>query len=902
MSKKIRSLLSTFTAVLTALAMVFTTGAAAQALPDKVKLTVHYNRVAGDYDTWNVYLWRNVDGNGDKEVAANGFMFTETDDFGMVAVAEVDGMANFKDLGFIIRKGAWVKKEGAGCGPTKNGDRFAAFDGTGVSEIWIKQDDCEIYTEAPVVVAPTPAIVSASIDDLNKITVNLNQQFTLAQGGGANGFIVSGGLSVTSVALRGGNGTSSSSVVLTLSAPITFGQSYTVTHTAAGSGDSFGSKVATIGNVMNSDGFNSAFNYSGDDLGATYTQSSTGFKVWAPLATAVSLLTYQSASSPSAQATVTQMVKGEKGTWSVSLSGDQKGTIYGYQVTRNGETVRSIDPYARASTANGGRGVVVDLDSTDPTGWSTTSKPAFSGKAVDATFYELHVRDFSNDTSSGIPAAHRNKFLALTDNNTSYAWATTVTDPKTKKKKVVQYRTATGVAAIKELGVSHVQLLPIYDFASGGDETAPIFNWGYDPDNYNVPEGGYSSDATNPTARITELKQAVQNLHANGLRVVMDVVYNHVANASSFSFELITPGYFFRTDDTGTLLNGTGCGNEVASERPMVRKFIVDSVKYWASEYKLDGFRFDLMGILDVTTMQQVRQAVTAVDPTILVIGEGWNMGGLPEDQRASQVNIENLTGISAFNDQIRDGVKGSVFNANETGWATGNLGRKNDVMAGITGNVAYSALVSGNWITNDPGQSVNYVEAHDNLTLADKLTASYGGTATARSQVQRFATSIPLLAQGLPFLHAGQEFERTKNGDDNSYNSGDGPNALKYKQRVANATTLNYVKGLLAIRKSHPAFRMSTTSQVKSNLSFLTTGSTVIAYKLNGAAVGDKWSTIVVIHNSSKLTQSVTLPGAKATWKVVVQGDKAGVSTLSTLKLVTKVSVPAKSTMVIYK
>ena len=222
--------------------------------------------------------------------------------------------------------------------------------------------------------------------------------------------------------------------------------------------------------------------------------------------------------------------------------------------------------------------------------------------------------------------------------------------------------------------------------------------------------------------------------------------------------------------------------------------------------------------------------------------------------------------------------------------------------MAGITGNVAYSALVSGNWITNDPGQSVNYVEAHDNLTLADKLTASYGGTATARSQVQRFATSIPLLAQGLPFLHAGQEFERTKNGDDNSYNSGDGPNALKYKQRVTNATTLNYVKGLLAIRKAHPAFRLSTASQVKSNLSFLTTGSTVIAYKLNGGAVGDKWSTIVVIHNSSKLAQSVTLPGGKATWKVVVQGDKAGVSTLSTLKLITKVSVPAKSTMVIYK
>ncbi len=902
MSKKLRSLFASVAALFTAIAMVFITGASAQALPDKVKLTVHYNRVAGDYDTWNVYLWRNVDGNGDKEVSSAGFAFTQTDDFGMVAVADVDGMANFKDLGFIIRKGAWVKKEGTGCGPSKNGDRFASFDGTGVTEIWIKQDDCEIYTEAPVVEVPAPAIVGASIDDLNKITVNLNQQFTPAQGGGNNGFTVSGGLSVTSVALRGGNGTSSSSLTLTLSSAITFGQTYTVTHTGGTPETTFGSKVAAIGNVMNSTGFNDAFNYTGDDLGATYTPSSTTFKLWAPLATSVSLMTYASATSPSAQATATVMEKGEKGTWSVTLSGDRKGTIYGYQVTRNGETVRSIDPYARTATANGARGVVIDLVSTDPTGWNKTAKPAFSGKAVDASFYELHVRDFSNNASSGIPAAHKNKFLALTDNNTSYSWSVTTTDPKTKKKVITNYTTKTGVAAIKDLGVTHVQLLPIYDFASGGDETSPTFNWGYDPDNYNVPEGGYSSDATNPTARITELKQAVQNLHANGLRVVMDVVYNHVANASSFSFELITPGYFFRTDDTGTLLNGTGCGNEVASERPMVRKFIVDSVKYWASEYKLDGFRFDLMGILDITTMQQVRAAVTAVDPTILVIGEGWNMGGLPEDQRATQLNIESLVGISAFNDQIRDGIKGSVFNADEAGWATGNLGRKNDVMAGITGNIPYSSSVSGNWLTNDPGQSVNYVEAHDNLTLADKLVASYGGTAASRSQAQRFATSIPLLAQGLPFIHAGQEFERTKGGDGNSYNSGDAPNSLKYKQRVTYATTLNYVKGLLAIRKAHPAFRLSTAAQVKSNLTFLTTGASVIAYKLNGSAVGDKWSTIIVVHNSSKLTQSVTVPGVKSTWKVVVQGDKAGVSTLATLKSVSKISVPAKSTMVIYK
>ena len=901
MSNKLRRLVSIISSLLVTIGLVATTGVSAQAMPDKVKLTVHYNRTAGDYDTWNVYLWKNVDGNGDKGLADAGYAFSGTDEFGMIATADVDGMTGFKDIGFIIRKGVWVKKEGPACGPTKNGDRFASFGDSGLTEIWIVQDDCTVYTSAPKTEVPDPAMSSASIDDLNKITVSLNQKLTLV-GHGNEGFTVSGGRTVTSVTALNGTATSASLLQLNLDANIAFGTTYTVTHTGVDAATTFGTRVASVGKVMNSDGFNAAFNYTGTDLGATYSANQTSFRVWAPTASAVSLVTYATASSPSAQGTINAMTKDVKGTWTVTLSGNKAGTIYGYRVTRNGETIDAIDPYARAATVNGARGVVLNLAGTNPIDWGTQAKPAFSGKSVDASFYELHVRDFSNDASSGIPVAHKNKFLALTDNNTSYKWSVVTTDKKTKKKKTVNYTTKTGVAAIKDLGVTHVQLLPIYDFASGGDETSPTFNWGYDPDNYNVPEGQYSTDPTNPSSRITDLKKAVQNLHANGLRVVMDVVYNHVSSASSFSFEQIVPGYFFRTDDTGTLLNGTGCGNEVASERPMVRKFIVDSVKYWASEYKLDGFRFDLMGILDVTTMQQVRAALNVIDPTILVIGEGWNMGGLPEGDRASQVNIGNLDGISAFNDQIRDGIKGSVFNASEQGWATGNAGRKNDVMAGITGNVAFSALVSPNWITNDPGQSVNYVEAHDNLTLADKLFASYGSTATARSNLQRFATSIQVLAQGLPFIHAGQEFQRSKNGDDNSYNSGDAPNSLKYKLRVTNGSTVSYVKGLLALRKAHPAFRMSTTVQVRSGLSFFGSNSKVISYKLSGAGVADKWSNIVVIHNSSKVAQAVTLPGAKATWKVVVKGDKAGVATLETLKGVSKITVAPQSTLVLYK
>jgi len=871
----------------------------ALAFPDSVHVIVHYNRANADYATWNVYYWRNKDGSGDKEVTPAGFAFAGTDSFGAVSTADINGMTGFKDLGWIIRKGSWAAKEGPTCGPTNNGDRFLSPDGSGNAEIWITQGDCTIYTTAPYVAPVTPKITSATIDDLRKITVNLNQNLDLsAQSNG--GFSLSGGLSIASVTAITGSNTSTSSVTITTTADIPFGASYTLTQTGADADHTFGSLPVSVGNVMNSDGFNTLYTYSGNDLGATYSIDKTDFRVWAPIASQVNLLTYSSANQSNFDATVTPMVAAENGTWTASLSGDKKGTIYMYQVTRNGETVVVIDPYARSATINGYRGVVVDLAGTDPSVWNN-NKPAFSGNNVDASIYEVHVRDFSKDVSSGIPVADRGKFKAFTDNNTSYTWSTTATNPKTRKKVTTSHTVKTGVSAIKALGVTHVQLLPIYDYASGGDEADPTFNWGYDPQNYNVPEGAYATDPANPTSRVSELKAAVQNLHDQGLRVIMDVVYNHVASASNFSMELITPGYFFRRDDTGTLLNGTGCGNETASERPMVRKFIVDSVKYWASQYHLDGFRFDLMGILDVTTMQEVRQALNTVDPTIIVIGEGWNMGGLPESERASQVNIGSLNGIAAFNDQIRDGIKGSVFNPTEAGWATGNSDRENDVKAGITGNVAYNALVSPNWTTNDPGQSVNYVEAHDNLTLADKLSASVKGSHDLHSRLQRFVGSIVLLAQGLPFMQAGQEWERTKNGDDNSYSSGDDVNMLRYKQLDTYSTTLRYYTGILALRKAHPSFRMTTTAAVRSDLKFLSSKGGVISYSLNGSAVGDAWSTIVVSHNPTAVAKTITLPGSKATWYVVVKDDKAGVATLAKVSANT-VSVPARSTLVLHK
>ncbi len=894
----VRKLFTFFSAI----AMLLGAGTVANAatIPATLHIKVHYNRDAGDYAGYNLYLWKNMITGTDASVSANpDFATAPTDSYGPYVTADITGMTGYDNLGFIVRysstPGAWTAKD-------VTADRFMTnWDSSGNIEIWLKQGDPTIYTTAPVVTPPSPQIVSASFDDLRVINVRLNQAADLSALVNG-GFTLSGGLEVASVQVTNGTTSAAKAVKITTTTDIPFGQSITLTQTGSDAAHSFGTKAVNVGLVMNSDGFNQAFTYEGDDLGATYTSGSTSFRVWAPLASAVSLQTWNASNLTNAGRTTTTMTQDVNGTWVVTLDGDQSGIVYMYSVTRNGQTVSVIDPYAHAVTMNGERGVVVDLRATDPTGFRNEVKPAFSGKNVDAIIYELQVRDFSMDSSSGIPAAHKGKYLAFTDNGTKYTWKQTTTDAKTKKKVTKTYSTATGVDAIKQLGVTHVELLPVYDFASGGSENAPTFNWGYDPQNYNVPEGGFSTQPGNPTARINELKQAIANLHAQGLRVNMDVVYNHVADAGSFSMEEITPGYFFRRDPaSGDLLNGTGCGNETASERSMVRKFIVDSVVYWASEYHFDGFRFDLMGILDVTTMNEIRAKLNDIDSSIIMLGEGWNMGGLADNQKADQVNIQQMPGIAAFNDQIRDGIKGSVFNSGDTGWATGNGTRLADVLSGITGQTDYNpAVVSPIWTTLSPNQSVNYVEAHDNLTLADKIFASYSDSAAANSRANRFVASILYLAQGMPFQQAGQEFERSKGGNDNSYNASDSVNSIKYKLRVTHSATLNYYKGLISLRKQHPAFRMDTTAKLQSNLVISSKTPTYIGYRINGAGVGDTWSQIYVGHNAGTKARTVTLP-AKSTWYVVVNDTAAGTYPLKVLKNTNSVSVAAGSTVVLY-
>lgn len=840
----------------------------ANAAPSTVHLTVHYQRPGDDYTGWNLWLWKNVAGTaGDVAVSTNGVEFNGTDSFGKVLTIDITGMQNFDNVGFIVRLNNWSSKD-------ISDDRFISnFDSNGNAEIWLIQADTQIYTSAPT---STTTIRSASIDGFRQITVDLSAKLSLA-GSGNEGFGISDGIGVVSVTPLNGNTSSASRLALNLDTDVSLGKSYTVTH------PKFGQAKTTPGQIMNSDGFNSRYTYTGDDLGNSYTPQQTQFRVWAPTATRVDLVTYASASSSTTEGVVTHMDPAEKGTWTTTVKGDLNATIYNYRVTVGNVEREAVDPYVRATTINGIRGVVVDLAKTNPKSWSS-AKPAFSGKSTDAVIYELHIRDLSMDPSGNIPVTHRGKYLALTD-----------------VKTTASKGSPTGVNAIKDLGVTHVELLPVFDYASV-DESSPSFNWGYDPQNYNVPEGSYSTNPSNPQTRISELKSAVQALHDDKLRVMMDVVYNHVFNASDFSEEKIVPGYFFRTNADGSLANGSGVGNDVASERPMVRKFIVDSVKYWATQYHFDGFRFDLMGILDITTMQQVREALDQIDPSILIIGEGWDMGTLPAADRANQKNIASLAGIAAFNDELRDGIKGSVFDSADQGYVSGKVSQIEHVKVGIVGNINYSSALDGRWTTKDPSQSVNYVESHDNLTLFDKLKASVKTTDSAKIEaLDRLSSSIAILAQGVPFMQAGQEFLRSKNGDSNSYKSDDTVNSLKWNLRNKNAATVSYFRGLIELRKAHPSFRMSSSSQVRKNLVFLKAPNNVIAYYLNGNALKDSWKAIVVAHNPNSASVKVALP-TKGNWKIVVQGARAGTIVLSTLKATSSVSVPGQSTLVLEK
>ena len=834
-------------------------------IPDKVKVTIHYHRYDNNYTDWNLWIWPDK-GEG------KAYEFNGEDDYGKVATIELPGMTGADKIGFIVRQGEWKSKD-------IDKDRFIteiAADGS--VNVWLLQGDENVYYSKDNINLGGK-ILRASLDDGKIINVELNIPFEFDPFSTDNGFSVKVGdknAAIESVMYTTIEGGLSNKFEITLKDEITFGDTVTVSR------KDYEGKIAVYGKIMSSKSFDDKYYYSGNDLGNTFTKEKTSFRVWAPLASEVKLLTYAKAEDTNASKEL-DMIKSDKGTWTAEISGNQDGLIYTYKVKNGNNWAEAVDPYVRAVTINGNKGVVVDLSTTNPKGWKP-NKRVTQKSFIDNIIYELHVRDLSSFKDSGIK--NIGKFLGLTEKNTK--------GPK---------GTTTGLSYMKELGITHIQLLPIYDYATV-DESDPNagFNWGYDPKNYNAVEGSYSSNAADPKARIIELKQAIQAMHDENLGVIMDVVYNHMYNADESNFNKIVPDYYFRKDANGGWANESGCGNTIASENSMARKFIVDSSAYWIKEFNLDGLRFDLMGLIDVKTMNEVRAAIDKIDKSVYIHGEGWDMGNtLSAEEKAKQGNAGLLKGIGFFNDTIRDGIKGSVFEKAEAGWINGNFKRKLDVLRGIVGAIYYSDSINTWGKDVEPYQSTNYAEAHDNNTLWDKLKLTNPDDSDeVRTQMSYLAATIVFTSQGIPFIQAGQEFLRSKGGDENSYKSSDEVNMLNWASKADNTEAINYYKGLMELRKAHPAFKMPTAAMIKENLKFIDkTPESVIAYTISGNANGDRWNDIVVAFNADKKPQTITLP-KNTKWNIVVDGKQAGVKSLKQISG-DSYELPALSSVVMY-
>lgn len=623
---------------------------------------------------------------------------------------------------------------------------------------------------------------------------------------------------------------------------------------------------------VRSNDFDNYFSYDGE-LGALYEKEGTLLRVWTPTAKSVEVWIYadDSFKGPS---TKIEMVQKPKGIFEAYLPGDQHGTIYVYKILflNNRESI-SVDPYARATTVNGMKSVIADLNRTNPDGWGERL-PAF-GLPEEAIIYELHIRDFSISETSGI--VNKGKFLGLTEKNTQNA----------SGRK-------TGLDYLIDLGITHIQILPMFDYATVDEAnlTEPQYNWGYDPLNYNVPEGSYSTDPFDPFNRIFELKQMIRTLHENGLRVIMDVVYNHVYDPKDQALERTVPGYFYRYNADGSLANGTGVGNDTASERHMMRKYIIDSVKYWAKEYHLDGFRFDLMGIHDSVTMNAIREALDKIDPSIIIIGEGWEMSTpLPEDLKASQRNAQAMPRIAHFNDSIRIALKGSDFgDEKDRGFISG----KNYLEDLLLRNIKGAMHLSSHSSYVDPEQVIQYVEAHDNLTLYDKLLRSNpDDSEEVRIKRHTLATSIVLLSQGVPFIHGGQEFLRTKAGVANSYQSPDEINQFEWERVTTFQESVAYVKGLIALRKSEYLFRLHTHEEIDTHFTMLSENFNIVAFSLTNSE-----KKYIVIFNGNR--SDVIFRIQKGKYAILVEDNQVFLESMPEAVLMEKILVKAHTTSVL--
>lgn len=839
MKKRGKALLMALCLLLVSVLPIFADAVTVKA-EEELTLKLHYHRADAAYDGWDAWLW---------EEGGDGAAYEFEDEDGEMVATKVITPGT-TSVGFIIRTKDWTKDF--------DGDQFIDISEmvSGTVDVYV-ESGVEGYTKeyGDDAVVGTK-VKTARYDGEGNIEVTMTGEI---EGDADNAFTVKG-LEGTA-AIAGVEAGKNNVYQVTLTDPLEDAKSYTITF----EGNEY--KII-MPNIYSTEAFEKEYTYTGDDLGATWTKEKTTFRVWAPTADSVKLNLYESGTPDTDDLNEQLDMKQDvNGTWVASKDGDLNGVYYTYLVTVNGEENEACDPYARTTGVNGKRAMVIDLEATNPEGWDKDVDPHAGNSITDDVIYELHVRDLSMDESAGIKNA--GKFFGLTETGT-----------KTKDG------IPTGIDHIKDLGITHIHLLPVYDYASV-DETAldkPQFNWGYDPENYNVPEGSYSTDPYNGEVRVKEMKEMVKSLHDNDLSVIMDVVYNHVYNAGSFNFNLIVPDYFSRVDENGTYSNGSGCGNDTASERAMVRKYIVDSVCYWANEYHIDGFRFDLVGLLDTKTINEIVTEVHKDHPNVIFYGEGWELDTVTTQDctLATQVNSEETPDFAYFSDTIRDLLKGHVFDTKKIGYVSGETGDEEEVEKCF--------MAASDWCKS-PTQTINYISCHDNMTLIDRITRSTTGTFREdRVKMNNLAAAIYLTSEGTPLMQAGEEFLRSKAKPDggfeeNSYASPDSINSLKWDSlgEEEYQNVYQYYKGLIAFRKAHPVLRLTDAKDVAAHITPVDgLDANVTAFDIKGGIADETADNMYVIFNPNQKETKVTLPAG--TWSVYVNGEKAGTESLGEL------------------
>lgn len=852
---------------------------------------VHYHRFDKNYAGWNLWFW----GNG-LDASEPGIYFDGEDEYGKYVDIDVsmmkDAMANL-----IVRKNSWDDKDT----PNDRSFDLMTTNPDKVKDIYLIQGDAAIYDHINDVDRAITADY-ASFIALDKIQVKVPVDL----GGSVETKVFKDGAEVATTKVKYVDNVG---FEVTLAQAVEdLGAHYSIEMT---SGD-----IAIKGDVryfklFDTLEFNHKFvpkNTKGQDIYADYGVSvgadSISFRVWTPTAKTVKVKVYQEGHGDNHVGTF-ELSKAPFGTWVGKIPTEYAGMYYTYEVESSGQIQETMDPYAISAGVNGNRGLIANIEDISIEGFEEDQFVELEDQ-VDAIIYEAHIRDLTISPTTNTSEENRGKYAGVTETGT-----------------INEAGLSTGFDHIKEMGISHVHFLPMFDHRSIDESRLeePQFNWGYDPQNYNMPEGSFASNPTEGTVRVQEMQQMIKTFHENDLGVVLDVVYNHTGATADSHLNKLVPDYYYRQNPLGGFSNGSGCGNEVASERAMVREMMVDSVALWAEAYHIDGFRFDLMGLHDIDTMNEIAQTVRAINPNALIYGEGWDAGGsaLAKEDAALKHNAKQLDGIAVFNDDIRDGIKGHVFNDKEPGFVNGHPGLMESVKFGIVGatqhdQVDYLAVnYSDAPYANEPGQSINYVSAHDNFTLYDKFKeANPEATETEIKTMQKMANAIVLTSQGVPFLHAGVEMMRTKDGHHNSYNQPDSINQIDWDLKTKNLDVVEYYQGMITMRNEHPAFRLKTEAEVQAAITFLEpVGSLLdlgsepgsIAYTLDGTVANDSWDNIFVAFNPS--SQPVTYEIPTADWQVVANGEEVNLEGLmleplkQTRRGTQEVTIPAMSTLI---